>query len=595
MTAHFVKKNLAPRYNMSNSNNNTPFQRVKEPQGTRITIGSKEHHFNTRDLRNYVGKEMHRILLGKNPRHPKTGKNMSMQLFLNMYRRVTPYGDALYVHVNGMYSHRGQLNRHFESAIQRGDWKSINELDKIHEFKDIDAAVIKAIARSLTTQRLQQNTHFHQYVARHDSTFAKSLREYLTALPMNQTSDNTVSKLVPVMMYPIIRKGYDSYKFFSQLLSQNNSARRNLTREYTTLRANVAGITQEAFIRGDVKSLKAIIDNLRAWRGTTLHQTRQLSLRDVYDIAGIGQMRIYGYTDSSNRNSDRVEGVVDCTIYLWKTFEFDIMGEARAVARFNTTTNLVYYMSYIDACLTYILRRSKRVNGSAVPTVKAHIRKLTRAIGRDPIRTTGLPHTNMTLFGMAAKHMGGVMNENFVITKQELVNIFKSLRFDPYKGSPSPYETLGFQWFGRRTRKLPLHDRASAIDIASLERIPLNNARVIHPYMNTSIRHIYDKSTVNGILRRSGFNNNNGNMQPTMPKHPVTRKEFTPNDVYKLKTLLNPKEQKVYRTLYNQSARNENVMVNWARAKVKEEEAAKRKKRSRNNNNGGNKQRQKKK
>jgi len=111
---------------MSNSNNIDTFREVREPRGTWIKIGSKSHHFNTGQLEKHIGKELRRVLMGFRPRHPVTGRDLSMKLFLELYRQVRPNPMLLRV------SYDDTICNHFRLAIAHSRWKLINSLDEIY-------------------------------------------------------------------------------------------------------------------------------------------------------------------------------------------------------------------------------------------------------------------------------------------------------------------------------------------------------------------------------------------------------------------------------------------------------------------------------
>jgi hypothetical protein len=85
--------------------------------------------------------------------------------------------------------------------------------------------------------------------------------------------------------------------------------------------------------------------------------------------------------------------------------------------------------------------------------------------------------------------------------------------------------------------QLQLHNNANGVDIVSFNKVPLNDARIIH-HRGTSnqkkIRHIFHKNTISGLLRTRN------------PRHPFTQQQFSNVDVHPLKNVLNNRDKELY-------------------------------------------------
>jgi ankyrin repeat protein len=81
--------------------------------------------------------------------------------------------------------------------------------------------------------------------------------------------------------------------------------------------------------------------------------------------------------------------------------------------------------------------------------------------------------------------------------------------------------------------QITLHNSANGVDVATTNKVPLHDARIIHLPANGKIRHIFHKNTVTQLLQ-------------TRPRHPFTRQPFSSKNVYKLKDVLHPDERVIY-------------------------------------------------
>lgn len=89
-----------------------------------------------------------------------------------------------------------------------------------------------------------------------------------------------------------------------------------------------------------------------------------------------------------------------------------------------------------------------------------------------------------------------------------------------------------------KNRKLRLHPHANGIDIATLNKVPLRNARIIYKENGDStIRHVFHHNTISGLLRYGH------------KRHPVTRQQFSRDDVYKLEDVLHKNDHNKYARL----------------------------------------------
>jgi hypothetical protein len=87
-----------------------------------------------------------------------------------------------------------------------------------------------------------------------------------------------------------------------------------------------------------------------------------------------------------------------------------------------------------------------------------------------------------------------------------------------------------------------LHDSANGVDVTTLNKVPLRDARVIlGDTVDGRIRHVFHKDTIDRMRLFSGGVNT----------HPVTRRRFEPNNVVPLETALHKNEHQLYRRLRN--------------------------------------------
>jgi ankyrin repeat protein len=83
--------------------------------------------------------------------------------------------------------------------------------------------------------------------------------------------------------------------------------------------------------------------------------------------------------------------------------------------------------------------------------------------------------------------------------------------------------------------QLRLHNNANGVDVVSFNKVPLNDARIIHRRGSSNrIRHIFHKNTISGLLRGSN------------PRHPFTQQQFSYDDVHHLKDVLSNTDKQHY-------------------------------------------------
>lgn len=143
-------------------------------------------------------------------------------------------------------------------------------------------------------------------------------------------------------------------------------------------------------------------------------------------------------------------------------------------------------------------------------------------------------------FPFRTRHVSFI--ENVMATQPALWQQYLSHAPGPSQrrqGSGSPARS------GGRTRpglQLQLHNNANGVDIVSFNKVPLNDARIIH-HRGTSnqkkIRHIFHKNTILGLLRSRN------------PRHPFTQQQFSNFDVHPLKNVLNNRDKELYSKMSN--------------------------------------------
>jgi hypothetical protein len=101
-----------------------------------------------------------------------------------------------------------------------------------------------------------------------------------------------------------------------------------------------------------------------------------------------------------------------------------------------------------------------------------------------------------------------------------------------------------------------LHDQANGVDVTTLNKVPLRDARVIlGDTVNGRIRHVFHKDTIERMRRFSDG----------MNTHPITRRPFEPNNVVPLQVALHKNEHPLYNRLRHTTnagtLRNANAIV----------------------------------
>ena len=113
-----------------------------------------------------------------------------------------------------------------------------------------------------------------------------------------------------------------------------------------------------------------------------------------------------------------------------------------------------------------------------------------------------------------------------------------------------------------RSRQYRLHPSANAIDPVMMNRVPLNDARVIAGDVvgkNTRIRHVFHKNTLNAIARHGGG----------VLRHPSTRAVFKKAHIVPLRDVLHANDAAIYNRVGVNERTVEDVRKNANKAKIK--------------------------
>ena len=111
------------------------------------------------------------------------------------------------------------------------------------------------------------------------------------------------------------------------------------------------------------------------------------------------------------------------------------------------------------------------------------------------------------------------------------------------------------------SRRYRLHPSANAIDQVMMNRVPLNDARVIAGDVdkNAHIRHIFHKDTLNAMARHG---------RGTL-RHPSTRAVFLPGHIVPLRSVLHANDAAIYNRVGVNERTVEDVRMNANKAKNK--------------------------
>jgi len=112
-----------------------------------------------------------------------------------------------------------------------------------------------------------------------------------------------------------------------------------------------------------------------------------------------------------------------------------------------------------------------------------------------------------------------------------------------------------------RSRRYRLHPSANAIDPVMMNRVPLDDARVIAGDVgnNTRIRHVFHKDTLNAIARHGGG----------VLRHPSTRAVFLPGHIVPLRDVLHANDAAIYNRVGVNERTVEDVRKIANKAKIK--------------------------